>query len=48
MKNTKITAKISCHNEFGFVTTDFKIHPKESKEDTLKDILNKLSCQRKH
>lgn len=42
MKNKKITAKIYWHNEFGFITTDFKVQPKETKEDTFKEILNTI------
>lgn len=38
----KITAKISWHTKIGFTITDFKVNPKESQEDTFKEILKTL------
>lgn len=42
MATKKITAKVSWHNPFGFVTTDVKAHPKDTPEETFREILNVL------
>ena len=39
MKTRKIPIKISWHTEFSFVSTNFKVEPKPTQEDTFQEIL---------
>ncbi len=39
MKTKKIIVKVSWHTEFSFVTTDFKVEPKNTQEETFQETL---------
>ena len=39
MKTKKIIVKVSWHTEFSFVTTEFKVEPKNTQEETFQETL---------